>query len=73
MNGKKVWSGKEEKSIWDRLQITEYEVWQDIIEAKALFLAYDLSKFKNPRYLTGGMKTLVNALQFYTRDANAAY
>lgn len=70
---KTVWTDAASRSIWDRSQITEYEVWQDVLAAKALLLTYDMPKYKNPRYLTDGMKILCNVLQFFTRDGNAAY
>lgn len=70
---KKVWFKPAERTLWDRLEVTEYEVWQDVMTAKALLLTYDLADYKNPRYLTDALRTLTDSVQFYTKDANAAY
>lgn len=70
---KKVWFKPAERTLWDRLGVTEYEVWQDVMTAKALLLTYDLADYKNPRYLTDALRTLTDSVQFYTKDANAAY
>lgn len=52
-------------------EISEEEIWQYIMAARASLLIYDVSKER--KYLTNGMNAFLDIIGSYTKDQNAAY
>lgn len=62
--------GKNKGWVYEN-QLSEYEVWQYIMAARAALLIYDVSK--EPKYLNNGMNAFSYIIALYTKDQNAAY
>lgn len=70
---KKVRMRGEENMGWKWEHLSEYEVWQYIMAAKASLLIYDTTKIKDSVYLNKGISAFTDILASHTRNQNAAY
>lgn len=71
---KKVRMRNDKDMGWDKeVILSEYEIWQYIMGARASFHIYDLPNINNVWFLNDGMSAFTIILICYTRNMNAAY